>query len=200
LIEREGDSYIETMSKPISWINKERLYDLYVNQGLNQYQIADLFGKHQTCIYRLMKRWNIPVRSEFAYKCSVCGCTYIVKGRHSSYCSDKCYYKAKYQNEKEIYREKHAVSNKALRERYRAQFFALYGPSCNCCGESKQEFLTLDHVQNDGGIHRQQSNTYGIYRTAIREYRPDLYQTLCWNCNLAKAIYGICPHVGVTQW
>src|SRR5690606_17571982 len=29
-----------------------------------------------------------------------------------------------------------------------------YGARCNCCGESKYQFLSVDHVNNDGGEER----------------------------------------------
>lgn len=50
------------------------------------------------------------------------------------------------------------------------------------------ELLCLDHVNDDGVVKRNGHNT-NQQQVAIagREYRPDLYQLLCWTCNAAKA-------------
>lgn len=68
-----------------------------------------------------------------------------------------------------------------------------YGGRCSCCHESRFEFLTLDHVNNDGKAERSLRGRQ-IYQRLIRENFPDGYQILCYNCNCAKGIYGICPH------
>lgn len=69
-----------------------------------------------------------------------------------------------------------------------------YGGRCNCCGETRFEFLTLDHVNNDGKQERQLRGQQ-IYKRLIKEGFPTGYQILCYNCNCAKGIYGICPHL-----
>ena len=40
-------------------ISKEELYDLYIVQGLSQYQIAEIYGCSQVCIHRKLKKYNI---------------------------------------------------------------------------------------------------------------------------------------------
>lgn len=75
-----------------------------------------------------------------------------------------------------------------------------YGGACVCCGEKGLAFLTLDHVDNDGKEHRE---LLGENRTGTKFYRwlkrnnypttPRL-QVMCWNCNMAKARFGECPH------
>lgn len=69
-----------------------------------------------------------------------------------------------------------------------------YGAVCNCCGEMNPVFLTLDHVNNDGYLHRREG--YRHYFTIIDEGCPkDKYQILCFNCNCGKQRNGgICPH------
>lgn len=80
----------------------------------------------------------------------------------------------------------------------REETFDHYGRKCNCCGESNPAFLCLDHVNNDGKQHRLALNAPGggqaVYRDLKRRGWPPIVQTLCWNCNAAKAIYGECPH------
>ena len=74
-----------------------------------------------------------------------------------------------------------------------------YGGKCACCGEVIPEFLTVDHINNDGKKHRTEkpfSIGNNLYKTLIRENFNVGYelQILCWNCNEGKNHYGICPH------
>lgn len=77
----------------------------------------------------------------------------------------------------------------------RIRFLEMYGNKCVCCGEFHLEFLTIEHKLGQKGIvrHRKQTGRTA-YSKAIQEYRPDLYEVLCWNCNCAKGRYGYCPH------
>ena len=90
-------------------------------------------------------------------------------------------------------------SRRVQEERVRLRQIVLehYGAACACCGESLQEFLTVDHVNGDGHLRRQQgTDQSGVawYRQIIRNGFPQDLQLLCWNCNEAKRIYGTCPH------
>lgn len=69
-----------------------------------------------------------------------------------------------------------------------------YGGRCTCCGISVYEFLTIDHVLNDGNVERKQVCRDAMLRKIIRDQFPDRYTVLCYNCNLAKAFHGGCPH------
>lgn len=80
----------------------------------------------------------------------------------------------------------------------RAKVLDHYGRECACCGESIDLFLTIDHINNDGAEHRKR-DLYGIggnvlYRWLVRKSFPPGFQTLCYNCNMARAHHGICPH------
>ena len=79
------------------------------------------------------------------------------------------------------------------------------GYCCSCCGETIIEFLTLDHINNDGAHHRRKlcnesrniSATRGraLYRWIVRNDFPPIFQVLCCNCNFGKQINGgVCPH------
>ena len=85
---------------------------------------------------------------------------------------------------------------KARRLRQKALCYDHYGRICKCCGESQERFLTLDHVNNDGNIHRQTlSGGDKLYQWAIKEAFPESLQTLCWNCQMGKMFNGgVCPH------
>ena len=82
--------------------------------------------------------------------------------------------------------------NRQLRE----HLLRRYGNACRCCGIRQFEFLTLDHVYNDGHIERKMiPSPLTLYRKILERRGKDRrYQLLCWNCNLAKAKYGLCPH------
>ena len=66
-------------------------------------------------------------------------------------------------------------------------------PQCSCCGELIYEFLTIDHVHNDGKDHRKKIG-HNLYDWLIKNNFPDGFQVLCMNCNWAKGKYGLCPH------
>ena len=71
-------------------------------------------------------------------------------------------------------------------------------PSCACCGESHIEFLSLDHINEDGAHQRRSlGNSHSnkaVYRWARSNNYPATLQVLCHNCNRAKHIHGECPH------
>ena len=78
-----------------------------------------------------------------------------------------------------------------------------YGGKCSCCGETLLDFLTIDHVNNDGAEHRRKHKSQhksslsgpAFYRWLRNNNFPKEYQVLCWNCNCGKMINkGICPH------
>lgn len=86
----------------------------------------------------------------------------------------------------------------AMRRARKQLVFAHYGAECACCGEGMLEFLTIDHVDGGGHKHRRTGEIGNggdaFYRWLVKEGLPAGYQTLCWNCNSAKGIYGACPH------
>lgn len=82
----------------------------------------------------------------------------------------------------------------AYRARIRREILDHYGARCACCGETTDAFLTIDHINNDGRLHRRRHSGGAFYSAIIRLGFPKDLQILCWNCNLAKALYGSCPH------
>lgn len=98
----------------------------------------------------------------------------------------------RYSDNPELYK-KYA---RQYRERLRGEFIATYGGKCACCGEAEPAFLTLEHKNRDGYIHRQKySTSSGILAELRRQGWPkDKYEILCFNCNRATHEQGICPH------
>lgn len=91
--------------------------------------------------------------------------------------------------------EKVKLQRKNERLSLRKKVINAYGGKCNCCNESIWEFLTIDHVNNDGKIERANNiNCEKLYRKIIKENYPPNYQILCYNCNCTKGFMGSCPH------
>ena len=88
-----------------------------------------------------------------------------------------------------------AAVGKAWIARQKARVVAAYGGKCECCGEMEPTFLTIDHVNNDGAIHRKHLGRK-IYKYLEQEgYPKDNFRLLCWNCNAGRHINGgVCPH------
>lgn len=79
------------------------------------------------------------------------------------------------------------------------EIFNHYGWQCKCCGETIKEFLSLDHINNDGYLDKNpngdKKSGKELYLLVKSQSFPNKYQTLCMNCNWGKKINnGICPH------
>ncbi len=97
------------------------------------------------------------------------------------------------------WREAHPEELRAYNKKYRVVLrlavLDAYGGCCACCGESTSEFLTIDHIANDGFAHRKRvGGGYSMYLWLKRNQFPEGVQVLCHNCNMAKGFYGSCPH------
>ncbi len=73
---------------------------------------------------------------------------------------------------------------------------AIYGGKCICCGEQTVEFLTFDHINNDGAQHRRQSHKARKHiQVWLKEQGwPPIVRLLCWNCHMAQNGGRTCPH------
>jgi hypothetical protein len=67
---------------------------------------------------------------------------------------------------------------------------------CECCGETRQEFLAVDHIHGGGKADRARFSSSGsFYFWLIQQGFPrDKYRLLCHNCNTSIGLYGYCPH------
>lgn len=140
------------------------------------------YKKNQSKILERMKKWrkdNPAYQREWETKNS----------EHR-----KEYFKYKWAETKSIPEllEKHRDKMKGWGEKTRKTFLEMYGNRCACCGETIEEFLTIEHKLGQAGKKKEGSrNAYG---KAIKDYRPDLYEILCMNCNHSKGTKGYCPH------
>lgn len=90
----------------------------------------------------------------------------------------------------------YVVRSKRARRRSRRRIvIAGYGNACECCGESQYDFLTIDHVNNNGSEERAAGMTQEtLYKHIIESRFPQTYRVLCYNCNCGRARLGVCPH------
>ena len=87
---------------------------------------------------------------------------------------------------REVIKQRANQRNRRLKQ----QVIALYGGICECCGIDELDFLTIDHVNNDG---KQERGAY-FYGSLVKQPRRSDLRVLCWNCNSAKGLFGTCPH------
>jgi hypothetical protein len=101
---------------------------------------------------------------------------------------------------REIQNHRCVLSNAKRCQNAKAILLSVYGRVCACCGEDNPEFLTLDHIQNDGKEDRKaMGQNYKVYLKAAEENDRSRYQILCWNCNFGRARHGgVCPHKSET--
>jgi hypothetical protein len=81
------------------------------------------------------------------------------------------------------------------------EVIAAYGGACICCGETEPNFLTIDHIFNDGAKHQRSLGLKGkagihMYRALKKAGFPrDRYRLMCFNCNCGRQRNGgTCPH------
>ena len=89
-----------------------------------------------------------------------------------------------------------SLREKEKRVQLKNLIFDTYGRFCSCCGETRVEFLSLDHVGGWGASHRKElnNNQISLYKWVIKNDFPNSIRVLCFNCNQSHSIFGYCPH------
>jgi len=80
--------------------------------------------------------------------------------------------------------------NEMARKRHASRKLAsiqAYGGKCKC-GIEQIEFLTIDHISDNGAEEKQERKTVNIHIWLKRRNYPPGYQVLCGSCNLKKEI------------
>ena len=94
--------------------------------------------------------------------------------------------KSKWKNEKENIRQRAKNHNQKL---VCINHYSNNQNKCCKCNNSDIDVLCLDHINNDGNIHRKEvlgKNSGKLYHWAIKNNFPPIFQVLCFNCNILK--------------
>lgn len=97
------------------------------------------------------------------------------------------------------FRNAEKAKTKRLNAALKAEVFSAYGGwKCACCGETEPNFLTIDHMLNNGSQMRREGvhgHSTQFYRWLKKNSFPPNFQVLCMNCQFGKRMNGgICPH------
>lgn len=69
-----------------------------------------------------------------------------------------------------------------------------YGGKCERCGETRWEYLAIDHISGGGTDERRHhGNGDNLLRYLRKQGYPSGYRVLCHNCNFSLGKYGYCP-------
>ena len=150
---------------------------------------------HTYCMGNSHKRRELRSQREQAGLCVYCGLIPPTEDRKG--CSE-CLRKQSEINSR--YSKRHPDRIREKRRECRWKVIEKYGGRCCCCGEDTKEFLTIDHKNNDGCVERmelygtQSGSGYRWFLKLIRDSVRDDLQVLCYNCNNARHVFGVCPH------
>jgi hypothetical protein len=99
------------------------------------------------------------------------------------------------------HKNKASVSRResAKRRALRLEMIAAYGGVCVCCGESRWEFLTIDHVNGGGKKHQRSAGGSRRILEGLKKagWPRDGFRLLCYDCNCSRGAHGYCPHESV---
>lgn len=139
---------------------------------------ARIKGTHGSRLYRSLVKLGFP--SGFRVLCNNCNFVHWLNGG------------CPHQNKAFAGYVKSVGRIAQIKRRQKTEVITHYGGECACCHENEPVFLTVDHMNRDGHIHRQQVSS--VYQDLIRRGFPEGYQVLCWNCNQASGHHSTCPH------
>ncbi len=142
--------------------------------------------------------------------CSVCGTTeptdFYESVRHIC---KQCFVPiSKYRREKqaakniELYGTTYPPEQMEKRKEYmrlkrverRVLALSLLGGRCECCAESRPDYLAFNHIHGNG--RRSGSGSITVERILAVDTPSNVYKVLCHNCNNAISVFGYCPHQG----
>ena len=132
----------------------------------------------------------------FHQQCKSCVAVYQKSYRRDHGATMRTQSEAWNKENREYYLFHRRVTVQALKQKCLSHYSDELPARCACCGEKNFGFLTLDHSNNDGGLHREETGSGSrFYRWLVKNGMPDLgLRVMCFNCNSARAAYGMCPH------
>lgn len=132
-------------------------------------------------------------RSSYHHWCKKCHREYSQNWRKTRLSPEKAKWYRRTEDIPGQYRRR-AERRKAIK----LEMIAAYGGKCVCCGETRWQFLTLEHTGKRGSGRAERlkfGKTSIMYCDLKRRGWPKKgYSCLCFNCNSAKGMYRVCPH------
>lgn len=126
------------------------------------------------------------------------------KARPSRVTCERCAHQISVTNKKHRIKigDSRRAQERGWRNKAKEEALAAYGGKCVCCGESHSPYLTIDHVNDDGGAHRREvgAGSLTIHLWLRRNGYPKGFQILCANCHLAKSWKRPCPEGHAPNW
>ena len=83
---------------------------------------------------------------------------------------------------------------RAYTQKQKKEVIDHYGGICCGCSNNNLNVLSIDHINNDGNVHRRDPNIprgQGFYWWLKKNNFPSGYQVLCINCNMLKHLNNI---------
>ena len=135
------------------------------------------------------ENWHASYKKRHSYICKKCKYEYDEKWRQDN--------RDGYNQLIKKWRQKNRDRvNQLQREEYHQlvnDVIDAYGGKCVCCGETRKEFLSIDHKNGNGNKHRREIGSHDIYHWLKKNNYPEGFQFLCFNCNMGKYTYSVCP-------
>jgi len=141
----------------------------------------------KTISFPICRRCGVILTDENWYFSNKKGHSYICKK-----CNDERVKKWQ-QNNRDIVNQ----SQREGRQRLRDEVFDAYGGKCACCGETRKEYLSIDHIDGNGSEQRKETGartSQEFYNWLKQNNYPEGFQVLCFNCNCGKRNYSVSPH------
>jgi len=105
---------------------------------------------------------------------------------------------------RKIWRQNHKLSTedaKLYQRKSRWAVLSYYSgggiPKCACCGETRYEFLAINHKENNPDkrtVKEKRISGLRIITWLINHNLPEGFNVLCHNCNCSDGFSGFCPH------
>lgn len=122
--------------------------------------------------------------------CAQCGKETAEPGRLGK----SCLAKARAYHQQPRIKQRRSELTRAKNRARRLELIEAYGGACECCGESEEAFLAIDHVNGNGREHRLIVGSH-VYRDLQRRGWPrEGFSLVCHNCHAARHLRGVCPH------
>jgi hypothetical protein len=98
-------------------------------------------------------------------------------------------YRQEHCQEARKYRQEHLEETSERYKKLRLLVINNYGGKCAFCGDTNTNHLCIDHVNDDGAIHRKVVSPGNLCYWLIKNNFPSGFQILCFNHNAEKQFY-----------